>query len=309
MQKVICLGMANVDIIASPVDALNPNGDTTYADEIRMVTGGDAFNTAMRLASLGAPTAFAGTVGRDAAGDFLLSNMKDMDTAGVLRSGTHQTAVCMALVDSRGQRKFIYNPGANTLTSGKNISAQMLAGAGILHAGGIMQMPALEADLPAIFQDAHAAGMMTSMDITWDSEGKWYEKIKDTLPLTDYFLPSIAEAKLICGCETPEQVRDFFKDFGMKALVVKLGERGCYVTDFTQELYLDTYPTMVVDTTGAGDAFCAGFLAAVADGENPFLAAAMGNVTAAVCVSALGAAGGDVNYRDAKEKAKEFYHL
>lgn len=309
MKKVTCLGMANVDIIASPVDGLNPNGDTTYAREIRMVTGGDVFNTAVQLKKLGTPIAFAGTLGVDAAGAFLLQNMEGMDTAGVLQVSSHQTAVCMALVDSHGQRHFIYNPGANRLTDRKNMEKVKLQKGDFLHVGGIMQMPALEADLPAIFADAHAAGALTSMDITWDSEGKWYEKIKDALELTDYFLPSIAEARLICGCETPEQVRDFFKDFGMKALVVKLGEKGCYVTDFDRELYLDTYPTTVVDTTGAGDAFCAGFLAAVADGESPFLAAAIGNVTAAACVSTLGAAGGDVNYADVKEKAKEFYHL
>lgn len=301
--------MANVDIVASPVDGLNPNGDTTYAEQIRMVTGGDVFNTAVQLRKMGVPTAFSGTLGADAAGEFLLQSMEGMDTTGVIRVQSHQTAVCMALVDSHGQRHFIYNPGANVLTDRKNMQRVCLENGNILHAGGIMQMPALEADLPDIFAKARASGVLTSMDITWDSEGKWYEKIRDTLPLTDYFLPSIAEARLICGCETPEQVRDFFKDFGMKALVVKLGEKGCYVTDFVQEQYLETYPTTVVDTTGAGDAFCAGFLAAIADGENPFLAAAMGNVAAAACVSALGAAGGDVNYPDAKKKAKDFYHL
>ncbi|MBO5274112.1 MAG: sugar kinase [Clostridia bacterium] len=305
MKNILCIGMANVDVIAAPIDKLSTDGDTTHAEQIRMTTGGDALNTAIRLRNMGCPTAFAGMVGDDAAADFLTENLRGIECSGVIRSKELQTAICMALVDSAGQRKFIYNSGANRLISGKNLSEEMLKDAGIVHVGGIMQLPALEADLHEIFRRAHRHRAMTSMDVTCSTDGTWLSKIDTALYETDYFLPSIDEARAISGYSTLDRICGFFEKYSLKALVIKLGARGCYVTDFKREACLPACVTDVVDTTGAGDTFVAGFLAGVLRGENCFTAAAIGNVSASVCVGAIGASGGNITYESALDLAKK----
>ena len=309
MKRIICAGMANVDVIAAPFTNFNPDGDVTYTEHIKMTTGGDAMNTSVRLKSLGLPVSFVGTVGSDAAGDFLLQKMEGMDLRGVRRTDEVQSAVCVALVEANGQRRFLYNPGSNKMVSGENITEELFKDAALFHAGGLMQMSRLEADLPGLFEMAHRHGVLTSMDVTYDLDGIWFKKLEKAFPHTDYFLPSIEEAREITGCEEPEAIRRFFAGYGMKGLVVKLGKRGCYVTDFKEERYLGEYPAKVLDTTGAGDSFVAGFLAAVSQGESCFTAAAVGTVVASVCVANLGATGGTIAYADARELAKVHFHL
>ena len=309
MKHIICAGQANVDVVATPFEGFSENGDVTYADQIKMTTGGDAMNTSVRLRNLGMSVAFAGAIGKDAAGDFLYQNMYGMNTDGLLRTDESQTAVCMALVQGNGQRRFIYNPGSNGLLSASQITDHLLAGASILHVGGVMQMSRLEPDLHTLFQAAHRHGVLTSMDVTYDLDGLWLKKIEKALPYTDYFLPSIEEVSEMTGYQEPEQIRRFFEGCGMKGMVIKLGKRGCYVTDFREERYLSEYPAKVVDTTGAGDSFVGGFLAAISQGENCFTAASVGTVVASVCVAHVGATGGCITYSEAKKLAASYFEL
>ena len=110
---------------------------------------------------------------------------------------------------------------------------------------------------------------MTSMDVTCDLPPEvCYNNVKDVLNYTDIFFPSDYEAEIITGGLTKcEDIEKFFSRFGIKILVIKLGARGVYVTDFKTRRYISTFQVpKVVDVTGCGDSFVAAFLTAIVKG-------------------------------------------
>jgi sugar/nucleoside kinase (ribokinase family) len=116
------------------------------------------------------------------------------------------------------------------------------------------------------------------------------------MPHIDYFMPSYEEAVRLAGGETaPERIADAFLALGAKTAVIKLGKDGCYAKDsrtgaaFYAPTYLSVKP---VDTTGAGDAFCAGFIAGLARGLPLEGCAALANAVGTFCVTAMGASTG-----------------
>ncbi len=115
--------------------------------------------------------------------------------------------------------------------------------------------------------------------------------LKGFLPYVDYFVPSYEEAVSITGRKTPEAIVEAFKKAGAPNVVgVKLAERGCYISDGKKARYVKACPVKnVVDATGAGDAFVAGFVAGALRGLDPFSSARLANAVAASCVSAVGA--------------------
>lgn len=78
------------------------------------------------------------------------------------------------------------------------------------------------------------------MDVTWDTTGKWLEIIEPYLPELDLFMPSINEAKEICGTHDEREMTAFLKKKGVKNVIIKLGKRGCYVDAFGSQCAL--YP-------------------------------------------------------------------
>ena len=96
------------------------------------------------------------------------------------------------------------------------------------------------------------------MDVTNDFSGRWDAIIRPCYPYLDYFLPSIDQAVLISGLEDPWEIAGFFLDRGVRHVVIKLGAAGSFFRTRDCAFYCGTYDVPVVETTGAGDAYCAG---------------------------------------------------
>ena len=119
------------------------------------------------------------------------------------------------------------------------------------------------------------------------------------LPYLDYFMPSIDEARLIAGCDEPEEIADVFMAKGAKNVIIKLGGKGSYLrlAGWKQgKVFPILKGITAVDTTGAGDSFCSGFLAAFARGEDPAQCMKLANTTGAMCVTQKGATTGIKGY-------------
>lgn len=127
------------------------------------------------------------------------------------------------------------------------------------------------------------------MDVTWDTSGRWLETIEPCLPWLDLFMPSINEAKEICGTNDEKEIAKFLKDKGVKNVIVKLGHRGCYVDAFGERYYQSAYQTPVVDTTGAGDSFVAGVLYGLAKEWEIERITRFASAVSAHCIQELGA--------------------
>jgi ribokinase len=107
----------------------------------------------------------------------------------------------------------------------------------------------------------------------------------------DVFLPSQQELESLLGSVDPWEAAGRFSDAGPGVVVVKAGSRGSFVYDRRSERRwtIPAYPTRVVDVTGAGDAYCGGFMVGYAEAADPALAACFGTVSASFVLEGFGA--------------------
>ncbi|GAL24742.1 uncharacterized sugar kinase YdjH [Vibrio variabilis] len=212
MKTIACIGMAVADLIVGPVDQFEFQQDVTLVDNVNIKAGGDAANVALNLAAIGTPVSLYTKLGKDLFGDWLINHYQ---TAGVDTKQIHQTlqestGTAIALVDKSGERVFLYRGGTVDTLSLEDIEVASVLSHDIVHSSGYFLLPSLESNgLTEIFYTAFKAGRITSLDVGWDSTGKWLETIKPILPSLTYFLPTLNEAKAISRCDTIEECADF----------------------------------------------------------------------------------------------------
>ena len=144
-----------------------------------------------------------------------------------------------------------------------------------------------------ILKQAKKKGLTTSLDTAWDLKGRWMKALKPCLPYLDYFMPSEREVKMLLGYTNPVKAAKAFLKLGTGAVVLKLGEKGSYFLNHKGlEIRVPAYRTKVVDTTGAGDCFCAGFIKGLSLGWDLKKSLQLGNAAGASAVEALGATAG-----------------
>jgi len=295
-MEIVCIGLMVYDVIIKPVEKSMFDIDTVRLETLKTTSGGDALNAAINMAKLGIKVGLIGKVGNDPFGEYLINRARKYGviTDGVKVAQEHTTSTSIVMVENSAERHFAYYGKTNDSLCIHDIDMDLLAKARFVHVGSCMSLKGLEySGIAELFKKAGSLCKTTSMDVTWDVEGKWLEKIEDALYHTDIFMPSYDEAKAITGLEELEQMKDFFKKYGIKVLVVKLGSEGCYVTDFRNEYRIKTFNNVpVVDTTGAGDAFVSGFLTGMSKGWNIYSCGLFGNAVASNCVMEFGATDG-----------------
>jgi sugar/nucleoside kinase (ribokinase family) len=303
-MDVLCVGQLAADILVRPVEHVDFGVDTRRVDGIDIRSGGDALNAALGLAKLGNRVGFCGKVGNDHLGGYLAEVIRaaGIDDRGLSRAAETTTCSCLVLVNGSGDRAFFYHGGANELFSPADVDTQLVAEASIVHVGGTFLLPRFDGEGAAgLFQRARAAGKITSMDVTWDVSGRWMSVIGPCLPHLSFFMPSIREAERIAGSSDPGRITEIFEARGVAASVVKLGEKGCFVKRRGEPGFLvPAFPTRVVDTTGAGDSFVAGFLTGLLKGWDLRRSASLACAVAALNIRKLGATGGIPTFEEAE---------
>ncbi len=291
---VACLGILVADMVARPVAEVPPPGELRLIDEMGLYVGGCAANTASGLARLGVRVGILGKVGADPLGDFLVRAVgaQGVDTCALIVSPEASTSSSMALVGPSGERAFLHTFGGNGALRRSEIDLSATGPARILHIGGAGLLPALDGEpLAEVCAEARSLGMTVTLDTAWNPLGRW-EQAKAALRYVDYFLPSREEAGHIFGVTDPAGIVRAARAAGARAVVVKLGADGCYVDADGDPVTLPALKGPVVDTTGAGDAFCAGFLAGLSQGRDAVACARMGTATGCLAVSRVGAVSG-----------------
>lgn len=306
MVDVICLGILVADVVAKPVRKIPESGKLELVDKMELHSGGCAANTAICLSRLGIKTAVSGKVGMDGFGDFLVNKFKSegLEVSGIRRDSVTNTSVTMVMVDEGGERSFIHYIGTNAALREKDIDLDLFPDAKILHLGGFYLMPGFDGE-PAsrVLKKAKEKGLFTSLDTCWDSQGRWLRLLEPCLEVTDIFLPSIEEAKKISNEEEPEKIAEFFLKRGVQTVGLKMGEKGAFIASQDEAFSLSPFKVNVVDTTGAGDAFVAGFLAGKVFGDNLRDTARLACAAGAASVSAIGATDGVKSLEQVKKIA------
>ena len=293
---ILSIGLIVSDIIVKGVSRDIFDRDSCYCEPVKIACGGDAFNVAYNASKLGAKVALVGCVGGDIWGNHITQQLIDagINTDGIVTRNQLNTATSVVLVEPNGMRHFAYNPGANDTLEVSCADKSLIERCKVLHIGSALALPALENDLPELFRNAKASGKIITMDVTHDVDNIWLNKIEKALVFVDIFMPSLDEAVLICGTDDPSECVKIFHDLGVKKVIIKMGENGCCASDFTAIRYFDSYKANVVDTTGAGDSFVAGFLTAYLKNYDFFNSVDVGLRAAKICVENIGATGFDL---------------
>lgn len=308
MPEVTCIGILVADLVGGPLVTYPSKGKLVTVENMGLYNGGCATNTGIALARLGIETQVLGMVGYDGLGDFLVNLLKKegISTRGISRSSTKNTSATMVILNESGERSFIHYIGANGEFGLDNINFYLLKNTKIAHIAGTFLLSKFDGHETAeTLKRLKKMGLMTSLDTAWDSSGRWLSIIEECLPHIDIFVPSLDEAQMISGKEKPEDIAEFFMPYGIKTLVLKMGEAGSFAQNSKERIFMPSFKADVKDTTGAGDAFVAGFLAGVATGLELKESLRLGNALGALCVMSFGASSGVRSWDDTMTFIKE----
>jgi len=283
MEKVLVLGSINIDFV-SFVSRYPQPGETLISNDFGIFQGGKGANQAIALAKLDIPTMMLGKVGEDILSDLALSSLQEsgVDITGISKSQKTSTGSASIWVNAQGQN--IY-PGANGEVSEDFIiqHEKFFDDASWLLTQ--FEIP-LESILSAL-KFAKKLGLKTIMDPAP------VRKLNNNYiwELVDYLLPNEIELKELTYTEDILKGIHILKSRGVKEVIVKLGKQGAgYEDKGTLNLFPAVPVEQVVDTTGAGDCFIAGFLHGMIQWGDIARAIKIGNLTASYSIQKKGAA-------------------
>jgi sugar/nucleoside kinase (ribokinase family) len=292
---VLCCGNIVYDTLVKPVNELHWGRGTTFVESIEYHAGGNGANTSRALAILGIPVRLLGAVGSDEAGRFLLRALQDSgaDTTRVTEVSA-PTAATVALVNSAGDRKFFHRPGSSCEAFPEPIdfTPELCDRMSHFHLASFFVLPRLRARGPEMLIRAREAGLTTSFDTNWDPQEGWMATLQPCLPHIDILFMNEDEAHMMTGCSDHTAAANTVMAKGLRTAVMKLSGRGCAIYDNEREIVCAAFDVEAKDTTGAGDCFVAGFLAARQRGASLAEAGQFANAVAAMSVQTIGAVEG-----------------
>ena len=260
--------------------------------------GGSAANTVVGLARLELKTGFIGKVAADREGNFLLDDFRKegVDVKGITVSAKGRSGTVMGFIDQKGDRALYVDPGVNDQVEFKDIKLDYVSGTEFLHLSSFVGEKPFKAQKQLIEQ-------LSSVKISFDPGAIYSRKglvaLKPIIKKSYVMFPNGIEVKLLTGQDYREGARTL-TELGADLVAVKLGKRGCYVTDGKESHLIEPYKVEAVDTTGAGDAFCAGFIYGLIRGRDLYECGKLGNFVASRCISKMGARTGLPKLEDLK---------
>ncbi len=291
----LVLGNVALDVLCYPVDDV-PRHASLRFERSDLQPGGCGSNTAIGLAALGARTGLVASVGGDEAA--LLARRYwervGVDTRFVRTFPAESTGLSVVLLDSALQPRFIHTPGANSLldTASLDAAAWQASGARFLHVAGFFLLEGLlENDFGEFLGRLRGRGWKVTLDVALSPNMADPAPLWAALPHLSVFLCNRGEAEALTGERETPQAAEILRERGAPAVVVKLGEAGCWLDspEFRGAIPVPEPLPEVVDTTGGGDAFCAGLAAGLLRGESLPQACNSGHRAAARVVQHFGA--------------------
>jgi len=289
--RVVVCGNVVFDILVRKVEDPIRWAATTLIEEVSQQLGGNGSTTSYTIGKLGVPVTIVTLLGRDPAADAVLARLRsaevDLSLVQYVNAAT-STAIC--LIRGNGERALLYQLGA---ASEEFSPFELPEGATHFHLAAVYRMRHLRQTGPALIERAKRAGLRTSLDTQWDTEGEWMKVLAPSLPWTDYTLVNEDEARMLTGHSKPAAAARTLREAGATNVVIKLGARGSWVNG----VEIPGFCVQAVDSTGAGDCFAGAFIAALERGFSPEAAARFGNAVGALSVQRIGATAGVLDWR------------
>ncbi len=268
-KDLLCVGMALVDSIIKGFDPTPVSASGFRAESGSLNAGGEAVNEAVAAAKLGLNTGILCSLGNDGAGDLVNAVLEKnrVDTSFVVRSDARPTPVTTMFVNEDGTRKSITNR-SHRFDFPLEEYREILQSAKAVSFASLFRAPFDDpARIEKVVRIIHDAGGLIFADTKLPNFRKnTLDDLKESLPDVDYIFPNEDEARYYSGKEDPREMAEVFLSYGVKNVIVKLGGKGCFFKNATEEILLPACEIVPIDATGAGDNFIAGFIAAKLQG-------------------------------------------
>ncbi len=302
-MTVAAVGVHVLDTHVLGIESIPGGSDGQLVETIRMSPAGTAGGTAVVLSRLGAEVRSYGAVGTDPVGDTLLALLRreGVDVAGLIRKDAVQTSASVLPVRPNGDRPAWHCIGANGAFTLDDLPADVFDGVTHLHLGGPEFLGGDAAG--ELLARARAAGITTSVDVLAPGDPDLLAWIAAALPHTDHLLPNDEQVLGFTGAATLAEGAQALLAHGVGCVAVTQGAKGALVATADGVSEVPAYPIEVVDTTGCGDAFSAGYLRGLSLGRTPIEAARLGCATAAQVAQGLGTDAGGYTLADVREFA------
>ena len=300
-------GFTTLDVSGRPVDTIPDGGGIAFLDEIRMNPAGTAAGAVMNAAKMGISTTTMFCVGNDEKGDFILDAYRRMgiDCSLAQRTDEAQTSTTILPIRPNGDRPALHCRGASEHLFATEDQFDAICDARFLHHGGTGFIRAMESGQSAkLLAHARAKGLTVTFDLIGPHEDT-ARQLAELLPHVDYFMPSMEEAEQISGLHEPAEMARFFMDMGAAACVFKWGPKGSFVKTAEREFQVPAFSIDVSDTTGCGDSYCGGFVAALAMGRDLDDACRLGTATSALVATGLGSDAGVIDLQTTERFMRE----
>jgi sugar/nucleoside kinase (ribokinase family) len=301
-MRAIAMGVHVLDVLVRPVEEIPEGQGGQLVEEIRITAAGSAGGTALTLAKLGADVRSAGAIGTDAVAEMLLGLLESggIDTSLLVRRDDVQTSASVLPIRPDGSRPAFHVVGANGTYGPADVDAAAVAAATHLHLGGPEFMGGEAA--AQILGSAREQGVVTSADVLAPGEGL-LDWIAPAFEHIDYFLPNDDQVLALTGASDLEEGCRALVERGVGCVAATCGADGVLLVDGEGSQRVPAFEIEVVDTTGCGDAFSAGFLRGLSLGRDRADAAALGNAAAALVAQGLGSDHGDFDLAAADDFA------
>jgi sugar/nucleoside kinase (ribokinase family) len=293
--SIVVLGVHVVDVLVRPVTEIPSGQGGQLVEQIRVTPAGSAGGTALTLAKLGATVQSAGAIGEDDLGSLLTAMLerRGVDTELLARRPGVQTSASVLPIRPDGSRPAFHVVGANATYTSADAPWSAIAAASHLHLGAPEFMGGVEA--AKILTFAHEHGVVTSADLL--APGEQAAMIRDwiapALAHLDYLLPNEEQVLGLTGASDVVAGCRALRAQGVGTVAATCGSAGSVIVDAETEIRVPAFDVEVVDTTGCGDAFSAGFLRALELRRSHRDAAVLGCAAAAIVAQGLGSDHGD----------------
>ena len=280
-------GALNVDKLFK-VNKIAVAEEESFVTDFKEACGGSAANTTVGLARLGCRVGFIGKVANDREGRMLLKDFSRecVDRSGIIIAECGRSGIAMGFVNEKGERALYVDPGANDTIEFEEINKEYAFKTKFLHLTSFIGEKPFQAQKKLI--ETLPENVKISLD-----PGELYARKRAALePMIKkafVLMPQAKELELLTGTADYKKGAETLCRKSAKIVAVKLGSKGCYVTDGKESHSIEAFKVNVVDTTGAGDAFCAGFLYGLINGKSLYECGKIGNFVASRCIMKMGA--------------------
>jgi sugar/nucleoside kinase (ribokinase family) len=304
VPEVVALGAHILDVLGRPVTEIPAGQGGALIEEIRLSPAGAAGGTAVTLAKLGASVLSVGAVGNDDAGRVLVEMLErfGVDCSGLARRDDVQTSSTILPIRPNGDRPALHVIGANGTISIDEVPWDAISEASFLHVGGPEFLGPENAT--EILRRARSAGTVTTCDVLADGWPELLDMLAPAMEHVDYLFPNEEQARALTGGGSWQDAAKALLDRGVRCVVVTRGAEGAAIVSSDGIEDVPAFSTDVVDTTGCGDAFVAGFIRGLSLDRAPREAALVGAATASFVATGLGSDAGEFDLDAVLERAE-----